>query len=269
MKNFIYSVYLFLFARPFFRKWNELLLRFGMKGLGLLNHQSFEASGEAFLLKTILQKYKPKNIFDVGANEGDYAQACLKLGYQGQIYCFEPHPKTFARLQQKFAQQANIQCVNKGLSAQTQTAVIYDHASAQGSEHATLYADTISQTHKSQIQQTEIQLISFDQWAKEAGIDNVDFFKIDIEGHELSALQGAKEWIETQKIAIMQIEFGETNIASRTFFRDIRSLLAPNYRLYRLLPQGVLEMNFANEYLHELFAFQNLVAVRKDINLFA
>ncbi len=268
MKNFIYSAYLFVFARPFFRKWNELLLRFGMKGLGLLNHQSFEASGEAFLLKTILKKYRPKNIFDVGANEGDYAQACLKMGYQGAIFCFEPQPKTFARLQRKFAAQPNVQCINKGLSAQTQTAIIYDHAHSEGSEHATLYADTISQTHKSEIQTTEIQLVSFDQWAETQQFETVDFLKIDIEGHELAALQGAKKWIDSQKIAIMQIEFGETNIASRTFFRDIRSLLAAHSRLYRLLPKGVLEMNFGNEYLHELFAFQNLVAVRKDINLF-
>ena len=70
----------------------------------------------------------------------------------------------------------------------------------------------------------------------------------------------------SDKIDIMQIEFGETNIASRTFFRDIRKLL-PNYELYRLLPNGLLKMDFANEYMHEFFAYQNLVAVRKGLQL--
>jgi len=53
------------------------------------------------------------------------------------------------------------------------------------------------------------------------------------------------------------------NVISRTFMRDFTSLLS-NYQLHRLLPDGMMKLN--NCILDtEIFGFQNIVAVNKNI----
>jgi hypothetical protein len=49
--------------------------------------------------------------------------------------------------------------------------------------------------------------------------------KMDIEGHELFALRGAKRALARGVIRPLSFEFGTGNINSRTFFRDYWDLL--------------------------------------------
>ena len=62
---------------------------------------------------------------------------------------------------------------------------------------------------------------------------------MDIEGHELSALKGAKEMLEGKKIRFIQFEFGGTNVDSRTYFQDFWYLLSKNYTIYRIVKDGL------------------------------
>jgi len=61
----------------------------------------------------------------------------------------------------------------------------------------------------------------------------------------------------------VQFEFNAMNLESRTFFRDLVALL-PNYRLHRLLPDGWALLPYT-PLTCELFAYQNIVAVREGI----
>ena len=90
-------------------------------------------------------------------------------------------------------------------------------------------------------------------------LDVVDFLKIDVEGHELAVLRGAERMLGAGSIRLIQFEFNEMNVVSRTFLRDFR-LLLPNYTMYRLLPKGLLPLGEV-PVLTELFAYQNILAV--------
>ena len=90
-------------------------------------------------------------------------------------------------------------------------------------------------------------------------IDIIDFLKVDTEGHELAVLQGASSLIEDGRIGCIHFEFNEMNIVSRVFFLDFRELLH-NYKLYRLLPNGLLPLG-DSPLETELFAYQNIVAL--------
>jgi len=55
---------------------------------------------------------------------------------------------------------------------------------------------------------------------------------------------------------------GRTNIDSRTFLRDYYELLNSNYRIYRILKNGLVEMKKYSEF-DEVFMTTNYFAVLK------
>ena len=59
----------------------------------------------------------------------------------------------------------------------------------------------------------------------EKKIDDIDFIKIDVEGHELAVLQGAVNMINQNRIKVIQFEFNVANILSRVFLKDFYDLL--------------------------------------------
>ncbi len=68
-------------------------------------------------------------------------------------------------------------------------------------------------------------------------------------------------------IDVIQFEFNEMNVISRVFMKDFFELL-PNYRIYRLLGDGVIEFEVYDPTFMEVFAFQNIACVRRDIDPF-
>ena len=85
--------------------------------------------------------------------------------------------------------------------------------------------------------------------------------KLDVEGHELSALSGATETLK--QIELVQFEFGGGNIDSHTYFQDFWYFFKNlDFDLYRLTPRGPVVVNEYTELL-EVFRPTNYFAVRK------
>jgi len=65
-----------------------------------------------------------------------------------------------------------------------------------------------------------IKTETIDAYCQRNGIDNIDIFKIDVEGHELAVLKGAKEMLRTQRIRAVAYEIGPHQMAGREFYKD-------------------------------------------------
>ena len=87
--------------------------------------------------------------------------------------------------------------------------------------------------------------------------------KIDVEGNEFKALLGAKEMLNKKSVGAIQIEFGGTNIDSRTYFRDFWNLLHDDYKVYRILKNGLYEIEKYDEHL-EIFTCTNYLFILKS-----
>jgi len=264
MKNPLLSLYTYIFSRPLFRKYNEIVVKIGLKGLGFLYSHDPESNGELFFLRKIILEFKVRSIFDVGANQGNYTKECLDLGFKGSIHCFEPHPKTYGNLKNSLA-NLPVTIHNVGFSDVEGTADIFDHRTGDGSEHASLFEGVIQSIHKDDTVRHEIVLKTLDSFLESSNIEHVGLLKIDTEGNEYNILLGAKNALKSNKIDIIHLEFNEMNTISRVFMKDFVELLT-NYNLYRLLPHGFLEIRYGTPLLNEIFSYQNIVAVRKGIN---
>jgi FkbM family methyltransferase len=177
------------------------------------------------------------------------------------IFAFEPHPVAFQKLEQAASLHQFIP-VQRGAGEVSTKAVIYDYAGNGGSEHASMYKDVISDIHHGTVEEVSIDLVSIDNFVAENNITKIALLKIDTEGHELNVLKGAKLTLEKGIINAIQIEFNEMNVISRTFFKDIVDIL-PGYDFYRLLPDGLKALGAYRAMDFEIFAFQNIVALKR------
>ncbi len=265
LKDKVINYYARIFGRSKFFKLNFLLFRLGLSGMGVLNFHNQKVSGELNFKKFVLEKYNPKVIFDVGCNEGKYLSSFLNTNIL--VHCFEPHPVTFKKLTQNFSQHRNLIINKTGLSNQQEETIIYDYADANGSSHASLFKDNITRVHKRDSIETKVVMDTLDNYVQKHLIKSIDLLKIDTEGNEIFVLQGAKKSLESGIIKLIQFEFGNLNISSRTFFIDFVEKLE-DFNLYRLLPKGFLLLDYSkNALVYEVFAFQNIVAIRKDIDV--
>ena len=257
------SVYIFLFARSRFSRFNKLLHRMSLGGLGILNYKSSAISGEKAFLKSYLQN-KNGILVDVGANHGNYIKEAIQFNQDLQVYAFEPHPKTFSKLSENLAGYQNVLLVNKGLSCANGVLKLYDYPNRNGSSHASLFEDVISAIHGSESTIAhEVELTTLDDFMKSENITEITLLKIDTEGAELEVLRGGVNALSGRKIKAIHFEFNEMNVVSRALFRDFWKIL-DGYRFYRLLPNEMLEIKNYNPLSCEIFAYQNIVAIIND-----
>lgn len=254
--------YAFLFAKARFARINTLLINFGLRGLGLFNYQNLNISGESNFLKNYLNKIKHPIIFDIGANKGEYSKLCKNINKNAKILCFEPHPKTFMRLQENINNN-QITLINKALSDKTKKLPLYDCKANDGSSHASLWADVIEKVHGKESICHEVDVTTVDNIVNKFNIKKIDLLKIDVEGDEINVLKGSKETLNNNMIEVIQFEFTQINSTSRTFMKDFFDILEEKYTLNRLLPNELLPLEKYDPTMHEIYAYQNIIAVRK------
>ena len=263
LQKLIY-IYVLFFGRKCFQKMNRLMHRLSLAGLGILNYKSTRISGEKFFLKTYLAKNDCHVVVDIGANKGDYVLELLNINPTLKIYAFEPHPTTFSCLFRNVSAHTNVNPINKGVSSNNGVLRLYDYPSKDGSQHASIYQEVITDLHGAgSAIYHEVESTTIDTFMELEPIEYIDLLKIDTEGNELEVLLGGINSIKGKRIKAIHFEFNEMNVISRVFFRDFWKIL-DGYRFYRLLPGGMLEIKNYNPLMCEIFAYQNIVAILKD-----
>lgn len=105
---------------------------------------------------------------------------------------------------------------------------------------------------------------TLEAYMREAKLDRIDVLKIDVEGHEMAVLSGARRAIEHGRVGCVLFEFGSANVNSRTFFRDFWSYFTRNgYALKRIIPGGrVVDVARYDDTLEYFRGSSNYIAVR-------
>jgi FkbM family methyltransferase len=222
-------------------------------------------SGEQFFAEVNL-KHLIKDapiIFDVGANEGRYAEMISSVFPRASLYCFEPHPKNFERLKQRGVDATFLELA---LGEEKKSCALFERVDyPEGSEMASVYETVITELHGVESVKIDVKMQTIDNLVRENNLPQIDFLKIDVEGHELGVLQGARQTIAAGKLKVVQYEFNHPNIESKVFMRDFRKELK-DYQFFRLVEQGVLPL-LDHPIFQEIFGYQNIVAVHDSLSL--
>jgi FkbM family methyltransferase len=251
-----------LLARMWLQPFYVLLERIVNAGQNLGFASSLSASGERAALRWLAKRLPGAvTVFDGGANTGEYtAEALSAFGSRADIHCFEPSNAAFSVLARRFSGAPNVHLHRTGLSNESRTAPIYgDATGAAGYSLSDRNLDHLGRTFH-EVETVSLQRI--DDLCRDLDVTRIDLLKLDVEGHELAALEGAGALLESGAIWAIQFEFGGTNIDSRTFFRDFWQLLDPRYKIHRILWDGLLPIEAYQERL-ETFLGANYLAITR------
>jgi FkbM family methyltransferase len=260
--------------RPFMKTprlqslWSMLhtLAIFGMNygGGGLIDF-----SGEKWALSEVIaracQDLPMPIVFDVGANVGDYSLLVRQYIPSALVYAFEPAPFVYSQLIENLVPTGDpmIRAHNIGFSDSDKEVELYSYA-IEGTEISVL--SSIDRRLPTQVNQVDvssterIRTETIDGFCDRNGINRIDLLKLDVEGHELAILRGASHALASGSISMIQFEFGPSNIYSRTYFYDFWSLLSASYDIYRIIPKGIVPIQYYGEH-REVFLTTNYLAI--------
>lgn len=139
------------------------------------------------------QKYVPVGgtVVDAGAMIGDHTATYADwVGYEGKVLAFEPNPEAFNCLAHNTRDMMQVFAYRSGLS--------------DGNDSfAMVLSENAGASHISEIKGS-VQVWDLDHFR----LDRLDFIKLDIEGFETRALQGAFQTIQKLR-PVMLIEVNE------------------------------------------------------------
>jgi FkbM family methyltransferase len=197
---------------------------------------------ETSILKTVAElSNSPLTILDVGANKGQYtglALSTIPAECLAAIHCFEPSQSAREEFVKNEFRTGLVHLHPYAVSSSVGRSSLF--ADEAGSELASLHRRKLDhfQIMHGQHQET-VNLTTIDSFCDTNEIEQVHLLKLDIEGHELSALEGAQRIFTEDRVDCVQFEFGGCNIDSGTHLQDFFYWFKDRrFTLFRSLPSG-------------------------------
>ena len=179
------------------------LVRQNQMGESLFWYRSFVGEEAGFrFLERFLQS--GMMVFDAGAHEGYYTLfASKRVGRGGKVIAFEPSPRERKALRWHVL-------INRCWNVR-----IHGLALGNESEEAELHVVNGAQTGLNSLKPPavpgktrtlRVQVTSLDDWLRVRNLGRVDFIKLDVEGAELSVLNGARELLRRRPRPVILAE---------------------------------------------------------------
>ena len=166
-------------------------------------------------LLPILKKVIPANgiVIDIGGHAGQFTKLFSSLSPKGHIYTFEPGTYAYSILSKVHALKRlkNVSLFKMGASEKNGTNVLSIPIKKSGSigfGRSSVNGESFEKAIRE-----EIALTSLDSFSKQQKISRVDFIKIDVEGHEMSVLKGAKGLLKKHSPSVM-IEINKDHLSN-------------------------------------------------------
>lgn len=181
-------------------------------------------------IRTRLPNWQVRTVFDVGANIGMTALEFSDEFPDAAVYAFEPNAENLRQMRANLIGKPEVLTQMLALGAMP------------GTGHLLLNPDHPS-THRlvsSDHDGTEtVSISTVDQFSADKDISQIDIMKIDVEGHELDVLAGAKRMLAASGIGIVKLECAvDPDSSFHTQFSDICEALHPHgYRLFAIYDQ--------------------------------
>lgn len=185
--------------------------------------------------KKLLPQHEEKIIFDVGANTGQTTKKYRALFPRSVIFSFEPHVESFDALSMTFAEDKAVYPVRSALSDKSGRRRFYVNESSLTNSLLPSVDITLARNLRTE----RVPVTTIDEFCKKQAIETVDILKMDIQGGELLALEGAHESLEKAAISLIYAEV----------------LFAPQYEQQALFAQIIA---FLSTYEYVLFDLYNL-----------
>ena len=189
-------------------------------------------------------------VIDAGACSGQWASKAIEANPNIDLYCLEPLRGNFDQL-----------CSHPHLSR----AKCFQFALGSGNQMLDMDPETQSMHRVNSKQPEQVEQITLDNFLKDALIENVDFLKLDVEGHEIDVLKGATHALSQGRIKRVQFEYGPDWIFARTQLRDAFQVFhAHGFVIHHILPRSTKRIDQYSSWL-ENYRYKNFLALHSSV----
>jgi FkbM family methyltransferase len=159
--------------------------------------KAYADRAERQLLQKIL--FRGAIVVDGGANIGVYSEFLSRcVGPNGVVHSFEPSPDNFMRLRCATRKLANVCPCQAAVGERSGETMLY-------------VSDNLNVDHRAYVVEgnprraLEVGMVALDDYFKPG--ERVDLLKLDVQGYELHALQGAKRIVNENREIKLLLEF--------------------------------------------------------------
>ena len=187
-------------------------------------------------------------IFDVGAHHGESVSEFIALFPRARVFAFEPDKANWSKLRQRFAGDPRVQVSHAAVGQKDGCALLhrnnYDATNSLlpfNPSEINRWADA---NDFCEDDLEEVDLISLDTFCCSRGLMSIDILKLDIQGGELMALEGAQDKLSKQAVGgiFCEVEFRPL-YESQPLFWDISAfLMSRSYHFVNIVSPKVSEM---------------------------
>jgi FkbM family methyltransferase len=171
------------------------------------------------------------------------------------LYGFDPwpHARTFF---DHIGFPTNVELIDVALASSPGGATFYDYMNACNSLAMNPFLECATASY-------EVNVTTFDRWCAERQITCVDFLKVDVEGYDLSVLEGSSALLSRQAIYAFMFEYGSNWIGSRRYLHEACSFIQDHgYSLFKLFPHFLAPYNY--KVVDETFSSAMFVGLSRD-----
>lgn len=181
--------------------------------------------------RTLLSGRSVNSVLDIGANIGDTTAAYRSVFPEAVIYGFEPFPVAFDKYRRRFEGDRLVRPIRLAAAREAGTSRFYVNQNnvtnsclpaAKGARYWVESAGDIELITSLQVPSTTL-----DDFCRQQGIGEIQILKMDIQGGELHALEGATEKLSKGSILLVYTELLFVPLyEGQAFFYEIARFLS-------------------------------------------
>ena len=222
--------------------------------------------------KNLLKNINVKTVFDVGAWIGQTAETYKEYFPNAEVHAFEPFPDSYKKIVDTICpKHENIIANNLAVSDEVGTATFYSNKiETTNSLLPTTTTHSSTDYYRDNVAKIEVSTTTLDEYCKAAKVDHINILKMDIQGGELKALNGASKLLEEQKIDVIysEISFSEMYEGS-PMYHDLAAFLEKfgykTYNLYGMNFNERGELQWGDAIFYSGKIYQNLISKKQNI----
>jgi FkbM family methyltransferase len=150
-------------------------------------------------------------VFDVGAHVGQSAALFSDMFPAADIHSFEPDPDSYRELKELAGRcYPRVRAVNAAAGDADTEARFFVNKSSQTNSLLKTRAGAgqflVETDGLDPRRETTVRVLTLDRYCAEHAIERIDFLKLDTQGYELRALDGARSLLERQAVPLIYLE---------------------------------------------------------------
>lgn len=145
--------------------------------------------------------FRPQNILDIGAFEGEWTLMSKKIFKEAHFLLFEAQESKRDRLNELKSNSIDFHIGLLGAESKEKTKFYIDET----------VSSALPESAKTNQVYVEIPMFRVDEVLEKKGIQHVNFIKLDVQGYELEVLKGAPNALNQAEVVLMEVSLLEIN----------------------------------------------------------